>query len=444
MKWCLCARVAVCLAAGLSMRAQETAANPGDPPSPETQPSGSNVAASTSRLPVWLHIGFEFRGREEANDDVDRDRHEWQYLNRLRLNATIEPAGWARFFVQAQDARAARFGGTDVPDQRNGLELHQGYLELGALEEGVQFRFGRQQLAVGDERLVAADDYWDWCGQTFDAVRVALIRRPWRLESFAGFRVEPGHRHVNPFDTSSRVSGLTFALEQGWGMVEPYLIWKRGGDTLDLLGRPGHRDVVTPGVLLRGNAAPTVEFDVEMAVQRGHVVGDWISAWAGHWELGWHPFGKEKGPRLGLEYNYASGDANPADGRHRTFDDIYPAGYNKFGMLDPIAWRNTSYPMVSVEMPLAKKWRVLTGYRSYWLAQLGDGLYEGGDEYQIRNPAATSSHVGSQLLFSGAFVPSEHWRIYAGYGLFFAGAFVRQSNYASNLTTIYIQPSYSF
>jgi hypothetical protein len=39
--------------------------------------------------------------------------------------------------------------------------MHQGYVEVGRAEQGWQMRFGRQELAVGDERLVSADSYWD-------------------------------------------------------------------------------------------------------------------------------------------------------------------------------------------------------------------------------------------------------------------------------------------
>jgi hypothetical protein len=406
--------------------------------------AASDRSQNIARLPSWLRVGFEYRSRVEANIDPDQDRDDRFYLNRIRLAATVQPARWVRFFVEGQDARAVRFAGAPTDALGNAFEMHQGYVEVGRAEQGWQMRFGRQELAVGDERLVSADSYWDWFGQAFDALQVSYAGSGWRADAFTGFRIESAGRRVNPFDTASRVSGLAVTLQRGWGSIEPYVIWKRGNDIQDLMMQQGHKDVAAPGVLLRGDLPGHVEFDVEMALERGHVVGDSITAWAGHWELGWRPWGKQSGPRLGFEYNYASGDPNPADGRYQTFDDMYPAGYNKLGMMDPIAWRNIKYPFVSLEMPLAKRWKLLAGYRSYRLAEIRDGLYPGGDEFLARYPEATSTHVGSQLLLSAAYEHSAHWKVYAGYGIFFPGAYLREAACPNRLGTFYLQPSYTF
>ena len=414
------------------------------PSAAEGLPAPNERFGNVARLPSWLRIGFEYRGRGEVNLDAEQDRDDRFYLNRLRVSATVQPARTVRFFVQGQDARAVRFTGVPVDELQNAFELHQGYVEVGHAEHGWQARFGRQELALGDERLVAADSYWDWFGQAFDAIRVSYNRSRLHVDAFAGFRIDAAGRRLNPFDTASRISALAVTLERDWGTVEPYVVWKRGNDIVDLAAQPGHKDVAAPGVLMRGGLPGNLEYDVEMVLERGHVVGDAISAWAGHWELGWRPRGKQTGPRFGLEYNYASGDANPGDGRYQTFDDMYPAGYNKFGTMDPIAWRNIRYPFLSVEMPLSKRWKVLGGYRSYRLAQVKDGLYPGGDEYLVRCPEATSSHVGSQWLLAVAYERSTHWRVYAGYGVFVTGAFLRQSGYPIHLGTAYLQPSYTF
>src|SRR4030042_949473 len=82
------------------------------------------------------------------------------------------------------------------------------------------------------------------------------------------------------------------------------------------------RDVAPQGLRGQGNLPRNLDYNVEMALQRGHVVGDNISAWGGHWEAGWKPLGRGVGPRLGLEYNFASGDADPGDARHGSFDDF--------------------------------------------------------------------------------------------------------------------------
>ena len=149
-------------------------------------------------------------------------------------------------------------------------------------------------------------------------------------------------------------------------------------------------------------------------------------------------------PRLGVEYNFASGDRDPGDGRHGTFDDLYPAGFNKFGMADPIAWRNIRYPAAGIEMPVSRRWAIYAGYRSFRLASARDGLYPGGDEYLLRNPAATGTDVGWQALVSAAYVRPQHWRVQGGYGYLRPGRYLRESGYTTPLKTVYLVFSLAF
>jgi hypothetical protein len=443
----LCA-LAVWCGPGSSGLAQAPPADTGAAlPAQAASPDDTQGAGIIKGLPAWLRLGVEFRGRVELNVDPDQDFDDRFYLNRLRLSATVEPARWVRFHFEGQDARAFSLkAGSGFEGQRNTFDVRQGYFELGHAEQGLQVRIGRQDLSVGDERLVGADNYWDAVGQAFDAMRVSFAGARFRVEAFTGFRVEPARRRPDPFDTGSRISGISARFETGAGedVLEPYLLWKRGGDTLDLVQRPGHRDVATPGLRAQGDLPRSLDYNVEMALQRGHVAGDRISAWAGHWELGWMPLGKDLGPRLGLEYNFASGDADPDDGRHRAFDDLYPAGFNKYGITDPFAWRNISYPAVSVDVPLTRRWTFYGGWRSYWLATTQDGLYPGGDEYLVRNPGATSSHIGSQVFFSAGYERSERWRVHAGYGHLLSGVYLQQSGYSSALRTAYLMTSFAF
>jgi hypothetical protein len=210
------------------------------------------------------------------------------------------------------------------------------------------------------------------------------------------------------------------------------------------MGNPGHRDIVSPGIRAQGALLKNLEYDVEMAIQRGHVVADRASAWAGHWDMGWKPLGKDSSLRLALEYNFASGDHDPCDGRHHAFDDMYPAGYNKYGMADPFAWRNIRYPAVGVEVSPAKRWTLYGGYRRFWLATTNDGLYLGGDDYMVRNPEATSSYIGSQALVSATYTQSERWRVGAGYGYLLPGQYLRESGYHSPQKTTYLMTSFTF
>jgi hypothetical protein len=396
-----------------------------------------------------MRLTAEQVGRAEFHRDKPQGRSGPLYLNRLRIATTVQPRPWLRFFFEAQDARAVatRAEEAALATSRNPLDLRAGYVEVGASSEaGFQMRFGRQAIAIGDERLVGADSYWDPFGQAFDAVRLSYARGQFRAEAFAGFLVETARRRPDPFDSASRIGGIVVHLppQGGSHSLEPYLLWKRGGDTRNLLEQPGHRDVLTPGIRAFGDGPAALDYNVEIALQRGHVVTDSISAWAGHWEIGWKPLGRDLGPRIGLEYNYASGDSYPEDGRHHTFDDLYPAGFNKYGIVDPYAWRNLRSPSLGVDMPVTRSWAFYGGYRAYWLATVQDGLYPGGDDFVVRNPDAPSPHIGNQAFLSATYTHSERWHISAGYGHLFPGSYLRRSTCASALHSLYLLSNLRF
>lgn len=434
---CACPRSFAIQAGAGGVQAPKLADPPTDPPS----------WPGNASLPPWLSMSVELRGRAEWSLVPSDEPSGRAYLNRLRLKLSAQPARWLRFHLEGQDARAFSLGSAlDVEAQRNAFDLRQGYFEFGGAEDGFQARAGRQELSLGDERLISADGDLDPLGQTFDAVRLSYTRAGLSLLAFAGYRVQPGLRRPDQLDRASRITGLTarYVAKRIAAVLEPYVLWKRGGSTLDLSARAGHRDVIAPGLLAEGQFPHGFDYSVEMAVERGHVVRDTIGAWAGHWEVGWRTFGGEGGPRLALEYNYASGDADPGDGHHGTFDDMYSAGFNSHGLRDPFIWRNIRYPGISVEVPVSRRWTLAGGWRAYWLATVEDGLYAGGDTYLVRDPGAPSSAVGSQAFVSTAFRASPRWRMLAGYGHLFEGLYLRRCACVPGSASLYVLSVYTF
>lgn len=92
-------------------------------------------------------------------------------LSRIRLGARVAMNGWLGAFAQLQDARAWGTEGNTLTDaSADRLDLHQGYAELGRAER-VLGRLGRQEVALGDERLIGAVG-WANTGQAFDGARL--------------------------------------------------------------------------------------------------------------------------------------------------------------------------------------------------------------------------------------------------------------------------------
>ena len=385
--------------------------------------------------------GLELHGRLEApnNIDFDGDHDGTFYLSRIRVSLEAEVSPVVRVYVQGQDARV--FGLTDRDDidsTAHRLDFHQAYADFGHSEGRWGARIGRQELAFGDERLIGADNFWDPLGFTFDAVSMKYERSRLRVDVFGAFVVTPEYDRMARPSTDNRLYGIYGALRNGSGdvVVEPYFICNQR--TLAVT------DVYTYGVRMAAKLPARFDYNVEVALQRGQRMYESIHAWAGHWELGHRIFQSERAPRLSVEYNYASGDANRTDGRHSTFDDLYPAGYNKYGMADPFAWRNIRNIAASVEWKLAKRWRLATGYRAFWLADIHDGLYTKGEDFLVWNFKSPNAHVGNQEIFSVAYDWSERLHLAAGYARFVPGKYLLSSSLGGNFSTPYAMWSYQF
>ncbi len=399
--------------------------------------------------PAWMKWGMEFRGRVELpralNFEAGRDNR--FYLGRSRVSVGIETTEWLRFHAQVQDARASGFSDPDDLDSAiHHVDFRQAYADFGPAKSAWGVRIGRQELAFGDERLVGADNYWDALGQTFDAVRLTYRRSGLRLDGFGSFVVAPTCQGLARPSTGNQLYGLYASFDKGprGSVIDPYLLWKSNRRVGDGVGPMGDSDVFTYGLRAAGNLPQRLDYNVEMALQGGHEADESIWAWAGHWELGVRPLGAESGPRFGAEYNFASGDDNPGDGRHATFDDLYPAGYNKFGMADPFGWRNLRNISGAVDWSLNTNWKVGIGYRALWVASIRDGLYTKGDSCLTRNPDASSDHVGNQASLYASWAFSKSWQLHAGYARFFPGSYLSDSSYRGRFSTPYVMVSYNF
>jgi hypothetical protein len=146
--------------------------------------------------------------------------------------------------------------------------------------------------------------------------------------------------------------------------------------------------------------------------------------------------------RVFVEYNYATGDSGPADGRRGTFDSLYPT--DKYGTADTIAWRNIHNPIANIEFRPGKKWKLRLSRHGYWLADRRDALYSFTGAVLARNPKATSSDVGSELDFRAIYQHSPQLQLWAGYARFFAGPFIRQSTKGSPINFPNFMWTYSF
>lgn len=170
------------------------------------------------------------------------------------------------------------------------------------------------------------------------------------------------------------------------------------------------------------------DYGVEIASQRGRYAGDRIGAWASHFVLGHILPDPRRLPRLFAEYNYASGDENPADGRRGSFDQLYPSGHDKSGLADQFMWSNLSHARTGFEIKARASLVLSSSYHSFWLASPRDGLYAPGARLVARMANGSAGrHVAQELDTQAVWTISRNTQVNFGYAHIFPGRFLHQT-----------------
>jgi len=151
-------------------------------------------------------------------------------------------------------------------------------------------------------------------------------------------------------------------------------------------------------------------------------------------------------PRLGVQYTWGSGDSNPTDGVHETFDGVY-GGRDIFfyGYLNLFFWANLRDAELDFS---AKPWRGVTlnvEYHHFNLDQANDAWYTTGLKVARRDiSGASGTTLGDEFDARVALSLWNHLELMAGYGRFFPGEFVRTTGASAPANWYFAQAAYSW
>ena len=299
---------------------------------------------------------------------------------------------------------------------------------------------GRQPLSFGDERLIGVDDPWSNRSQRFDGAVVSWSNPQWRWDVFSATLAPSLPNSLDPISAKDRVSGAYghWSTDRHHLLFEPFVFWTRKRQPLPGGETPGQWSIWTPGMRLGTDLPFGLTFASETVLQGGHGVGRSIGAWASAVTIARHIGGGDRSPEISAGYNFASGDRSQYDGHQGTFDDLYPAGYNGCGSLDPFAWRNLRDVTWGADWRPRGNWHLAAEVHHYWLATTRDGLYADEGGYLVFAPQASSSRIGSQANVMAQYKRSSFWDISLGYARLFAGPYLRETGLGIALNSVFL------
>jgi hypothetical protein len=397
-----------------------------------SKPVPTGLERLSNEWPSWAKVAIQYRGRAEyaeplAPASMGQDGY---YLNRVRLQGTFVPASWMRFVVQSQDSQILGYNTAAVSRFTNTLDLRLGYAEVtvpGA--QPLTLRGGRQDLLVGEGRLVGTPD-WGNTNRTYDGVRVSTKTAVGTLDLFAISPVVIALGKVDKWKAGEWMYGGSGSIEKvvPHTVLEPYAFLRTQQDVLSEAKVPGDARLVTVGSRALIKLRTTVDANADAALQRGDVSGDSAAAWAAHVGVAWTPAAVAMKPRLSAEYNFASGDESPTDGRRGTFDQLYASNHNRYGLIDAVGWRNMHHAGGMVEASPGRKVKVGSGVHYFALATVADGLYSASGARVLLNRDATSRSIGWETDGWASYTISKELSVAAGLGVLFAGEYLQESS----------------
>lgn len=407
-----------------------------------------------------------------SNDDTDDS---W-LINRFRLGIAVKLSSWLKIAAQGQDTREWDSDRPNVPGVRGNeggddFDLRQGYVEIGNFRAfPLSLTVGRQALTYGDSRLVA-DSKWTNPGRTFDAVRLRLQTEKIWVDAFAARVVQIKEHGFDDSDSADHFYGLYASTEAlRFQTTDLYFLYRDKEDNqpdlsptnqLDPSGTWNGPAQRVGAIGTRWKSAKDLrgwDYTVEAVCELGKVwAGDRttrdfdLHAFAAHFSGGYTFNALTWTPRLGVGYNYASGDRRPTDGKIESFQTLFPSNHGKFGDMDEFAWRNLHNLRAQFTLHPAKTWEIEISYHADWLANTRDYWYRGGSA--LRTTTATGQDVrtmgadrfaGQELDFIVRWKAASRINLDAGYAHFFAGPYLRDTGPADDADFGYAQAQISF
>jgi len=400
-----------------------------------------------------LSLGGEFRVRIESETNkafgaVEPTNDTFQ-LYRYFLHADVRYQDVFRLFVQGvvvhDEDRDRPLRGID----ENIGDLQQLFFDLrvcGGAERPVILRVGRQDLQYGAQRYVSPLD-WASTRRRFDAVKLFWTYPDWKVDMFYAKPVVVQRRQHDRFNEDFDFYGLyvTYTGIPRHGLDLYAFAVDNTGAPVNPNGNAGDKSTYTVGSRFWGKTAG-FDYEAELAGQWGHWAGDTVQTWSVSATGGYTFPNLACKPRIGLGFDWASGDDNPTDGKVGTADQLFPLGHKYLGYMDLIGRQNITAARVDLTawiVPNSVKGAI--AYHAFWLSDPEDALYHAGGGVVRRDATGSSGReVGQELDLTVKWKLDVHSSVLVGYSHFWDDNFITNTGPSEDPDFFYVQYQLKF
>lgn len=405
---------------------------------------------------LTLSIGGSFRMSLESETNRafgSTVRSQDTYLlHRYFLHADLRYRKQFRFFVEGINAMIEDRDLRLLGIHENRWDVHQAFADVRPFgnDTPVTVRVGRQELLYGKQRLISPLD-WANTRRRFDGVKVFYESKLFDLDAFymrpIPIDLSDGlNRKPDEYREQQHFYGLygNYKGIPNHHFESYFLVLRDTGDLVNANGRIGDLSLYTFGGRIGGKTGP-FDYDGELAGQWGKFAGQTVQAWAAAVDLGWTFENLPWSPRLGGGFDYGSGDEDPTDGTHQTFNQLFPLGHAYLGYLDVVGRQNILATNINLTMKPHKQVTTKLTWLTFWNDSKRDALYNAGGAPTRRDPTGFSGHdIGNELDVTVKYQMDVHQSLLFGYSHFWHTNFIRTTGPSEDADLLYFQYEFKF
>ena len=328
---------------------------------------------------TYLSFGANIRERLEVNDanfGTGGNQQVSYLLSRVQAHADLRIAGQVQMFLQLQsDTAPGKEPLSPVDQDRLGIE--QGFAALSeSLGDGeVGIRIGRQENGFDLQRFLSVRDGPN-VRQSYDGVSIAYTRGPWRFITLYTHPVES--RDSSFFDDYSSphlVLDLVRIERQvtSSSSLSAYVGQFRQDDVRFPSARGNERRELVE--IRYAGVSGRVDWDAEAMSQNGRIGALPIRAWATGVVIGRTFDSTRFRPRIGIQFDAASGDKSPTDDQLNTFNPLFPSGGHYFTTAGYTTYANLIHVKTELSLSPLTNLKVSSGIGVEWRETIADAVY---------------------------------------------------------------------
>jgi hypothetical protein len=397
-------------------------------------------------LPRWIDLQAEERFRYEGYDNSSfKAKVDDSYLlNRFRFQVNLHTASWFRVTAQVQDARSGFQNPPIGPPNTVRWDLKLAYAEIGAPEKHwFSLRVGRQLINYNN--TIIANSEWRNQARSYDAAVLNLNAKREHLGIFAASAIVPQAYGVTPHQEGNNIYGAYGRIDDflvPHSNLEPFFLWRvQPAEVVEpaVAKTTGKENEKVGGVRFKAQAHSALDYGGEVILETGTVGAQTIRASAAEAGAAYQFLNAAAKPRVFTQYDYATGNSNPAhNATHTTFDTIYPTAHDRFGITDLFGWQNIEAVRVGATVEPHRRLTFTTQGLDFWAADALDSIYNTSGSAIVTNKTAHGRHLGAEIDGYSWYELNKHFNLGGGIGYFGGGQFLTNVSTSHSYTYYYL------